>query len=52
MPGLDGSQPGAPTNCGYDTFEIGLNSSKGDIASGISAANAATAAQSWAGYFY
>ncbi|KAI1666137.1 Cellulase [Pyrenophora tritici-repentis] len=51
VPGLDGSQSGAPTNCGYDTFEIGLDSSKGDVASAISAANAATAAQSWADYF-
>jgi len=48
---LDGSQAGAPTSCGYDGFEIGLNSEKGDVASAVAAANAAAAAQSWAGYF-
>ncbi|KAI4711717.1 hypothetical protein J4E89_003159 [Alternaria sp. Ai002NY15] len=50
VPGLDGSEAGAPTSCGYDSFEIGLGSSKGDVAGGIAAASAASAAQSWAGY--
>ncbi|CAN9123364.1 unnamed protein product [Alternaria alternata] len=50
VPGLDGSEPGAPTGCGYDGFEIGLDSPKGDAAGAIAAANAATAAQSWANY--
>jgi mannan endo-1,4-beta-mannosidase len=50
VPGLDGSEAGAPTSCGYDGFEIGLDSPKGDVASAIVAANAAPAAQSWAGY--
>ncbi|KAF2657585.1 glycoside hydrolase family 5 protein [Lophiostoma macrostomum CBS 122681] len=49
VPGLDASQEGAPSDCGYDTFEIGLNSSKGDVKSAVAAANAATANQSWVG---
>jgi mannan endo-1,4-beta-mannosidase len=51
VPGLDGSQAGAPATCGYDGFEIGIDSPKGDISSAISAANMAKANQSWAGYF-
>jgi mannan endo-1,4-beta-mannosidase len=47
VPGLDGSEAGAPTGCGYDSFEIGLNSPKGDVASAVAAANAAPVAQSW-----
>lgn len=50
VPGLDGSQAGAPESCGYDGFEIGLGSPKGDVAGAINAANAAPAAQSWVGY--
>jgi mannan endo-1,4-beta-mannosidase len=50
VPGLDGSQNGAPTSCGYDGFEIGINSQKGDVASAVAAANAAVAAQDWTGY--
>jgi mannan endo-1,4-beta-mannosidase len=51
VPGLDGSQAGAPASCGYDGFEIGLDSPKGDIKSAIFAANVANANQSWTGYF-
>ena len=50
VPGLDGSQEGAPSDCGYDSFEIGLNSPKGDVKSAVAAANAATANQTWGGY--
>ncbi|ORY16380.1 beta-1,3-mannanase [Clohesyomyces aquaticus] len=50
VPGLDGSQTGAPSSCGYDSYEIGLNSPKGDVAGAIAAANSATANQSWVGY--
>ncbi|OCL09864.1 glycoside hydrolase family 5 protein [Glonium stellatum] len=50
IPGLDQTQSGAPSSCGYDGFEIGLASSKGDIADAAAAANAATANQSWIGY--
>ncbi|KAF2014714.1 glycoside hydrolase family 5 protein [Aaosphaeria arxii CBS 175.79] len=49
VPGLDGSQPGAPSSCGYDSFEIGVNSPKGDVASAVAAANAAIANQTWSG---
>ncbi|KAF2466233.1 uncharacterized protein BDR25DRAFT_237190, partial [Lindgomyces ingoldianus] len=52
VPGLDASQEGSPSDCGYDRYEIGVNSSKGDIASAVAAANAARANQSWDGYVY
>ncbi|KAF2678887.1 glycoside hydrolase family 5 protein [Lentithecium fluviatile CBS 122367] len=50
VPGLDGSQAGHPDECGYDGFEISVDSPKGDLSSAVAAANAATANQSWVGY--
>lgn len=47
VPGKDGSQSGAPANCGYDSYEIGLNSPKGNIGDAVRAANRATANQTW-----
>ncbi|GME26543.1 putative beta- -mannanase protein [Neofusicoccum parvum] len=52
VPGKDQTQDGAPASCGYDGFEIGLNSSKGDVAAAVAKANSATAAQDWTGYVY
>lgn len=43
VPGLDKTQPGAPANCGYDGFEIGLDSTKGDVKGALEAANRGTA---------
>jgi hypothetical protein len=48
----DATESGAPSGCGFDGFEIGIASSKGDVASAMKAANAATANQSWAGFVY
>lgn len=50
VPGKDQTQEGAPASCGYDGFEIGLESSKGDVHAAVSAANSATASQDWTGY--
>jgi mannan endo-1,4-beta-mannosidase len=50
IPGLDQTQSGAPSSCGYDGYEIGLNSTKGNVKGAIQAANAATANQSWSGF--
>ncbi|KAF4303459.1 putative beta- -mannanase protein [Botryosphaeria dothidea] len=50
VPGKDQTQEGAPASCGYDGFEIGLESSKGDVHAAVSAAKSATAAQDWTGY--
>lgn len=50
VPGLDQTQSGYSQNCGYDGFEIGLNSGKGNVASAVQAARAKSAAQDWTGY--
>lgn len=49
VPGKDGTQPGVPTNCegGYDGFEIGLDSPKGDIKAAVQEVNKAAANQTW-----
>lgn len=47
VPGKDQSQDGAPASCGYDGFEIGLNSSKGDVAAAVDAAGSTAAWQDW-----
>ncbi|KAJ5899641.1 beta-1-3-mannanase [Penicillium taxi] len=52
IPGKDQTQDGALDSCGYDGYEIGLNSSKGDVAKAIADANTVTAFQSWNGYVY
>ncbi|KAF2816613.1 beta-1,3-mannanase [Mytilinidion resinicola] len=50
IPGKDETESGHQENCGYDGYEIGLASSKGDVAGAIKNANAATAAQDWTGF--
>ncbi len=48
VPGSDGTQSCSSGCCsGYDGFEINLNSGKGNVKSGIAAANAATSKQNW-----
>lgn len=47
VPGKDQSQDGAPASCGYDGFEIGLNSPKGDVAAAVDAAGSTAAWQDW-----
>lgn len=49
VPGLDQTQSGAPSSCGYDGFEIGVASGKGDVKDAVAAADAATAEQNWEG---
>ncbi|KAF2737433.1 beta-1,3-mannanase [Polyplosphaeria fusca] len=49
VPGKDQTESGAPQNCGYDGFEIGLNSKKGNFKAAVAAANKAKAAQDWTG---
>lgn len=49
VPGKDQTESGAPSSCGYDGFEIGIASSKGDVQSAVAEANQADAAQSWTG---
>ncbi|KAF1986872.1 glycoside hydrolase family 5 protein [Aulographum hederae CBS 113979] len=50
VPGKDQTQSGAPSNCGYDGFEIGVASSKGNVGSAVGTANGKTAYQDWTGY--
>ncbi|KAI9741773.1 MAG: hypothetical protein M1834_000159 [Cirrosporium novae-zelandiae] len=51
VPGCDETQNCSGTcstaSNGYDSYEIGLNSSKGDVKSAIASANNATAMQDW-----
>lgn len=48
IPGDDGTESCSSGCCtGYDGFEVGLTSGKGNVQSAISAANAATTVQDW-----
>lgn len=49
VPGRDQSQDGAPAGCGYDGFEIGLDSPRGDVAGAVGAAGSTAAWQDWSG---
>ncbi|OJD39044.1 beta-mannanase [Diplodia corticola] len=51
VPGKDQTQDGAPLSCGYDGFEIGLNSTKGNVRAAVDEANPVSAAQNWAEWF-
>jgi mannan endo-1,4-beta-mannosidase len=51
VPGKDQTQSGVPTNCGYDGFEIGVASSKGNLKKAFADANMAKSNQSWGIYF-
>jgi mannan endo-1,4-beta-mannosidase len=50
VPGNDQTQSGALSNCGYDGFEIGMGSSKGDVKMAVELANRAMSNQSMLGY--